>query len=58
MPPVEWIWTYAAPGKEFRFIEQGGQVVNDDTGEIVGNTFSESMPIQMLQNGSYEVNQH
>lgn len=58
MPPVEWIWTYAAPGKEFRFVEQGGQVINDDTGEVVGSTFSESMPIQLLKNGPYEVNQH
>ena len=32
MPPVEWVWSYAVPGEEFRFIEQGGQLINDDTG--------------------------
>ena len=44
--------------KNSAIVEQGGQVINDDTGEIVGSTFSESMPIQMLKNGPYEVNQH
>ena len=58
MPPIEWIWTAAPPGKEFIFIEQGGKLINDDTGEPVGSTFSESMPIQLLKNGPYEVNQH
>ena len=58
MPPIDWVTTAAAPGKEFRFIEQGGKLINDDTRELVGSTFSESMPIQLLKNGPYEVNQH
>ncbi len=58
MPPIEFIWTAALPGKAFYFIEQGGKVINDDTGETVGSTFSESMPIQLLKNGPYQVNQH
>ncbi len=58
MLPVEWIWTAAANGKEFRFVEQGGKLINDDTGDTVGSAFSESMPIQLLKNGPYDVNQH
>jgi predicted secreted hydrolase len=54
MPPVEWIST----GTGWLFIEQGGKLINDDTGDTVGSVFTESMPIQELKNGPYEVNQH
>lgn len=55
-PPVEWVYTSTNP--PLYFVEQGGQLINNDTGETVGATFSESMPIQMLKNGPYDVNQH
>ena len=42
----------------FFFIEQGGQLINDTTGMPVGKAFTESMPIEKLKNGPYEVNQH
>ena len=31
----------AVPGKEFRFIEQVGKLIKDDTGDTVGSAFSE-----------------
>jgi hypothetical protein len=47
---------YLYPSTGWLFIEQGGKLINDDTGDKVGSVFTESMPIQELKNGPYEVN--
>ena len=52
-PPIDLVNSYLN-----YFIEQGGQLIDDDTGKVVGLSFTESMPIQILLNGPYEVNQH
>jgi hypothetical protein len=50
-PPIDLVNSYLN-----YFIEQGGQLIDDDTGKVVGHSFTESMPIQILLNGLYEVN--
>ena len=44
--------------KNSTLLNKEDKLINSDTGDIVGSAFSESMPIQLLQNGPYEVNQH
>jgi hypothetical protein len=39
-----------------QFVEQGGDLINDTTGETVGKAFTESMPIKRLLNGPFDVN--
>jgi CrtC N-terminal lipocalin domain len=55
-PPVDVLMAPTNP--RFFFIEQGGQIIDDTTGKVVGLSFTESMPIQLLKNGPYDVNQH
>ncbi len=48
----------ALSNPRLHFVEQGGQIIDDTTVKVVGLSFSESMPIERLKNGPYDVNQH